>query len=286
MMTLSPSSKRILFNELRSRVDRGVRCPSLAWLAKFMRVETEADAEAVLRELERDGVITVLRRGPYPWVSVLRNSYGGPKVAGMTLDPERFDKFTDGTDVLKINPFADIEKAVTEIEATYALPDKMPPRKPLETAKVMPDRGQGAQPASPPVQGAETVLVLLPEQPQLVKAQHYLCGHPNTPENTNAKRWGRERCKICKCGDQKRRRDAKRLTMPHKPRRHNATMPAVPRQDRRQVNMSLPPEIYKLIAAEAAAISKPMGAVAIRYFMSGWSLGRTVDAYLAAKGAQ
>lgn len=135
---ITTSEKRKLFSELRDRVGAGQRCPSLAWIVKFLRLKDEAQAETALRELERDGVIDVLRAGPYPWVSVLRNTYMGVKVAGMTLDPERFDKFTDGTDVLKIAVEPDVVMArpVRMIDDEIDEPDTQEARVPARKAHI------------------------------------------------------------------------------------------------------------------------------------------------------
>ncbi|MES2289310.1 MAG: hypothetical protein V4530_06180 [Pseudomonadota bacterium] len=91
-MTFSRLTKMKLFDELLDRRQKGNRCPSLAWIAKFAKLGDDGEAESLLLDMQRDNVLTILGKGPYPWVELSRLSYGGRLVAGMMLDPERFDQ--------------------------------------------------------------------------------------------------------------------------------------------------------------------------------------------------
>lgn len=111
--------KRALFDDLRDRADRGARCPSLAAIRQAHKLDSDEAAANLLSALERDGVIDILRIGECPWISVIRNTYTGLKVSGVSLDPERFDRQEPSAPVeLRLaTPVGQIAERMTRIAA-------------------------------------------------------------------------------------------------------------------------------------------------------------------------
>lgn len=251
-MSFATITKRRLFENLRDRADKAQRCPSLRLIVTIARLKTEDEARHLLLDLQRDNVITILRMGPYPWITIKRRTYIGAICAEMTLDPERFDKFDDGAapaipvraELAPVDTFVDRLRTQT-LEASAAA---QPGAQPKETAAAVP---ASTQPAVAPAAGA-------PEWPIAPKPARKKAARKAAPDR------------------------AKRSAAKPAPKRR-ARPAEIPPEQRRahaggyQINIKVQAEAYDWVRANVGAPGqlKSASTLAREIFMDGLALRRS-----------
>lgn len=180
--------KKRLLDELWARASKGQRAPSLRFIAKSASLASEDEALRLLREMKADGPIDLVREGPYPWLTLRRQSYTGPLVAGVWLDPEKMERETlQPQDADAPSPAiqlrAEVERRLPA-EMERLQPAKDAKRQKVETAETKgngpedaltpaPDRPSGTGAGEPPAQAAEAGEQAREPQPQAVEARRF-----------------------------------------------------------------------------------------------------------------
>lgn len=82
-------TKRRLFESLWERARDGHKAPSLRLIAGELKLSGEEEAGRLLEDMARDGAISIVRGGEYPWLTLRRRTYTGDLIPGVYLDPER-----------------------------------------------------------------------------------------------------------------------------------------------------------------------------------------------------
>lgn len=88
-MAFTMLTKRKMFDALWERAGKAQKAPSLRAIVKSAQLTDEAEAERLLNEMQADGAISIVQGGAYPWLTLRRNTYSGPLIAGVWLDPEK-----------------------------------------------------------------------------------------------------------------------------------------------------------------------------------------------------